>query len=208
MVENVNIDEKCAEYGFRICDYALEIYNTLNRKLKELQKKDLTDLIKVAKDIYGAVINSLPEDVKNFNNYTKMGVLNNLVKFAERIQSSNISDEEKIEKFTRERNFSDFANECESSLRKVLGILSTEGVFASIVWIESKKEEESYCAIKYQMSKFLHEIFGAEGRFSGDPDKLRDEVLEVCSDIPQMFFIKQILEQMLTYALYRARSLR
>lgn len=30
----------------------------------------------------------------------------------------------------------------------------------------------------------------------------------ILENIPQMFFVKQILEQMLTYALYRARSLR
>ena len=183
-----NIDKKCAEYGFKVCDYPKKIYDMLNEELAKLKEKGSTNILNDAEAIQKNVSGSLPDEVKNFSKYVFKYV--------------------KIEKFIEERKFSDFANECESSLRKVLGILSTEGIFASIVWIESKKEEESYRAIKYQMSKFLHEIFGADGRFSGDPDKLRDEVLEVCSDIPQMFFIKQILEQMLTYALYRARSLR
>ncbi|MHA1723079.1 MAG: type III-B CRISPR module RAMP protein Cmr4, partial [Candidatus Baldrarchaeia archaeon] len=119
------------------------------------------------------------------------------------IQAQNLLNEIKELKGKLEN----FANECENSLRKVLGILSTEGIFASIIWVESKEDEESYRAIKYQMSKFLHHIFKSDGRFSGKPENLREEILRVCDNIPQMFFVKQILEKMLIYALYRARSL-
>ena len=183
-----NIDKKCAEYGFKVCDYPKKIYDMLNEELAKLRKKGSTNILKDAEAIQKNVSGSLPDEVKNFNEY--VGILKRIIRDAEGI-----------------REFSSFANECENSLRKVLGILSTEGVFASIIWIESKEGEESYRAIKYQVSKFLHEIF-RDGRFSGSPDRLREEILSVCDDISQMFFVKQILEQMLTYALYRAQSLR
>jgi len=201
-----NIDKKCAEYGFKICDYPKKIYDMLNEELAKLREKSSTNIINDAKAIQKNVADSLPDEVKNFNEYVKIEVLKRIISDAERIQKREKSNEEKIEEFTKERKFSSFANECENSLRKVLGILSREGVFASIIWIESKEDEESYRAIKYQISKFLYEIF--RDRFSGSPDNLREEILSVCNDISQMFFVKQILEQTLTYALYRARSLR
>ncbi len=201
-----NIDKKCAEYGFKVCDYPRRIYDMLNEELAKLREKGSTNVLNDAKAIQKNVTDSLPDEVKNFNEYVEIRVLKRIISDAERIQKSERSDEEKIEEFTKERKFSSFANECENSLRKVLGILSTEGVFASIIWIESKEDEESYRAVKYQISKFLHEIF-RNSRFSGSPDNLREEILNICDDISQMFFVKQILEQMLTYALYRARSL-
>ena len=201
-----NIDKKCAEYGFKVCDYPKKIYDVLNEELAKLKEKSSTNIVNDAKAIQKNVADSLPDEVKNFNEYVKIEVLKRIISDAERIQKTEKSDEEKIEEFTKERKFSSFANECENSLRKVLGILSREGVFASIIWIESKEDEESYRAIKYQISKFLHEIF-RDSRFSGNPDNLREEILSVCNDISQMFFVKQILEQTLTYALYRARSL-
>ena len=202
-----NIDKKCAEYGFKVCDYPKKIYDILNEELARLREKGSTNILEDAEAIQKKVSSSLPDEVKNFNEYVKIGVIKDLKRIAGRIQKSGKSYEEKIEEFTKEREFFSFANECENSLRKVLGILSTDGVFASIIWIESKENEESYRAIKYQISKFLHEIFG-DSRFSGTPDNLREEILNVWDDISQMFFVKQILEQMLTYALYRARSLR
>ena len=208
MTKNTNIDEKCAEYGFRICDYAKEIYDALNRELKRLQERNSVNLVEAAKEVYERVINSLSQDVEEYQKYVKINELEKLIKLAEALQKSEITNEEKIGRFSKERKFSNFAQECENSLRKVLGILSTDGVFASIIWIESNKDKEDYRAIKYQMSKFLQEIFKSNNKFSGNPENLREEILKVCSDISQMFFVKQILEQMLTYALYRARSLR
>ena len=201
-----NIDKKCAEYGFKVCDYPKKIYDVLNEELAKLKEKSSTNIVNDAKAIQKNVADSLPDEVKNFNEYVKIEVLKRIISDAERIQKREKNNEEKIKEFTKERKFSSFANECENSLRKVLGILSREGVFASIIWIESKEDEESYRAIKYQISKFLHEIF--RDRFSGSPDNLREEILSVCNDISLMFFIKQILEQMLTYTLYRALSLR
>ena len=100
----------------------------------------------------------------------------------------------------------DSAKEYENAIRKTLGVLTNDGIFAFIIWIESNEGEKEYRAIKYQTSKFLSEII--KDKFSGNPNNLRNEIINICDNIPQMFFIKQILEQMLTYALYRARSLR
>ncbi|GBC75140.1 hypothetical protein HRbin06_00454 [archaeon HR06] len=140
----------------------------------------------------------------------------------------------------------------ENVIRKALAILSQEGIFAYIIYLESEggnikwdtgkekigDDEKSHRLITFYSAKLLNklnklnfpdEVFepenekiklllkGAEDRTDPDPlwnqltKKLRNELTKsgsILEDIHQMFFIKQVLEQMLTYALYRARSLR
>ncbi|HDN90996.1 MAG TPA: hypothetical protein ENG56_01395 [Candidatus Aenigmarchaeota archaeon] len=144
------------------------------------------------------------------------------------------------------------ASKQENAIRKALAILSQEGIFAYLIYLESeggnimwdtrKKEigddEKSHRLITFYSAKLLNKLnklnlpgdffepenekielllTGAEDRTNPDPlwnqltKNLRDELTKsgsILEDIHQIFFVKQILEQMLTYALYRARSLR
>ena len=141
----------------------------------------------------------------------------------------------------------------ENSIRKALSILSQEGIFAYLIYLESeggsikwdykkksqttiKDEEKIHRLIMFHSAELLSKLgklefsenfFSSENRKlllkgrgeSSNPDpiwinlkeKFRNKLTEsggILEDISQKFFIKQILEQMLTYALYRARSLR
>ena len=142
----------------------------------------------------------------------------------------------------------------ENAIRKALSILSQEGIFAYLIYLESEgknigwnerkntripigDDEKVHRLIMFCSAKMLNEIgklhlndllspeddklkLLLEGKNDkNDPDpvwsrlkeKFRTELTKdgsILEDIPQMFFVKQILEKMLTYALYRARSLR
>ena len=203
----VNIDKKCAEYGFNICNYLNTIESRLKELLKEIRReKSSVNLVEVVEKLVEEL--DKIQKFNEFNNYVKTDECEKLKRQAERIQESNLSNREKIEKLLKACRgiVSASAKEYENAIRKALGILTSHGVFAFIIWVESNGGDKEYRAIKYQTSKFLSEII--KSKFSGNPDDLRDEIINVCDSIPQMFFVKQILEQMLTYALYRARSLR
>ena len=198
-----NIDKKCAKYGFDICSYLDTIENKINGLLEEVDSINLVEIVEKVKNELNGI-----HQFNEFNTYVKTSELEKLEQIAEKIQKNSLVNEEKIEKFFKacKNTISTSAKEYENAIRKTLGILTNDGIFATIVWIESNEGDGEYRAIKYQTSKFLSEIIG--NMFSGNPDNLREEMLNVCNDIHQMFFVKQILEQMLIYALYRARSLR
>ncbi len=103
-------------------------------------------------------------------------------------------------------------------IQKSLGVLMQDGIFAYIIWLESrgslkspqnnaddeatakKIHEESYLLLK-QVNLLQDNM---------DYTKLRDKLTEpngILEDIHRMFLVKQLFERMLTYALYRAKSL-
>lgn len=138
----------------------------------------------------------------------------------------------------------------ENTIRKALGVLSSDGVFAYLIWSESKAGQIKWNKNRQELSKLgedekcsrwilvnsisllkkiLPESFACELKndtlgkiFSGikgeNPDSewnqqrenLRQELTKnngVLTDVYRMFLVKQVLERMLTYALYRAKSL-
>jgi len=109
-----------------------------------------------------------------------------------------------------------------NTITKAIGILSTDGPFAYIVWLEYRGSlkpapnniEENTAQIIHEKSfeVLKHEDF--IGKDVKDYKKLRDiligqdETTGICTDIYQMFFVKSVIEKMLTYALYKAKSLQ
>lgn len=142
----------------------------------------------------------------------------------------------------------------ENAIRKALAILSQEGIFAYLIYLESEgknikwderenkqttlgDDEKAHRLMMFYSAKLLSQLEklhinnlltpeneklellleGKTDKNEPDPvwtklkETFRNELTKnrgILEDIPQMFFIKQILEQMLTYALYRAKSLR
>lgn len=141
----------------------------------------------------------------------------------------------------------------ENVIQKALGVLSHDGVFAYLVWIESKSGEirwnrnkrtftrldddeksNRYILLKsiallnnviqlspsvlkdLQDKEFEKKVFNGDveknpdGAWDQIRDKFRQELTKpngILEDIHQMFLVKQLFERMLTYALYRAKSL-
>ena len=142
----------------------------------------------------------------------------------------------------------------ENAIRKALAILSQDGIFAYLIYLESEgknitwdekknrqttigDDEKAHRLIMFHSAKMLNKLGklhlndlltpeneklklllkGKTDKNEPDPvwvklkGKFRTELIKngsILEDISQMFFVKQVLEQMLTYALYRARSLR
>lgn len=142
----------------------------------------------------------------------------------------------------------------ENAIRKALAILSQEGIFAYLIYLESEgknikwderrntqttigDDEKAHRLIMFYSAKILSQLgklhindlltpendklkLLLEGKTDKDETDLvwaklketfRTELTKngsILEDISQMFFVKRIIEQMLTYALYRARSLR
>ncbi|MEM2787964.1 MAG: hypothetical protein QXJ58_06820 [Archaeoglobaceae archaeon] len=138
-------------------------------------------------------------------------------------------------------------------IQKALSVLSHDGIFAYLVWIESKSgkigwdkskrtltrlndDEKSsrYILLKslvllnnvirlspsvlkdLQDKEFEKKVFNGDVEENPDRawdqirDKFRQELTKpngILEDIHQMFLVKQLFERMLTYALYRAKSL-
>ena len=138
----------------------------------------------------------------------------------------------------------------ENVIRKALGVLSSDGIFAYVIWAEAKAGQIKWNRNRQELSKLgedekcsrwilvnsislltkiLPESFACElkndtlgqifiGIKGENPDSQWDQQREslrreltknngVLADVYRMFFVKQVLERMLTYALYRAKSL-
>ncbi len=105
--------------------------------------------------------------------------------------------------------------ELENNLRKALGVLQEDGVYAMFLWLEknannvrkklveffNKKDEKT----KVKLSNyFLNE----EKEFSQGFNKFCNNLQEVAKDIDKLLFMKKLLERTLTYVLYHAKAKR
>ena len=96
----------------------------------------------------------------------------------------------------------------ENILRKSLGVLQEDGVYAMFLWIEDKDKEkkikEGVISLlnKPEIKKFL---LGNSNIFEQEFDKFCENLQEVAKDIDKLLFMKKILERTLTYALYHAK---
>ena len=103
----------------------------------------------------------------------------------------------------------------ENNLRKALGVLQEDGVYAMFLWFEknasdvrkelieflNKKDENTHVKLS---NYFLDESKSFEQNF----DKFCNNLQEVARDIDKLLFMKKLLERTLTYALYHARVKR
>lgn len=140
-----------------------------------------------------------------------------------------------------------------NTIQKALGVLSRDGIFAYLIWLESQSGEirwdqrkkafmrlgddekcsrwivlksitllENIIQLNISISKHLQDKRLEEKVFVGDevkdPDRTWNEIRDgfrqeltrpngVLEDIHRMFLVKQLFERVLTYALYRAKSL-
>lgn len=102
------------------------------------------------------------------------------------------------------------AKELERNLRKALGILKEDGVYAMFLWLEDKAKEtvsnltsllnEDDGNIK------IHEYLLSNGkRFETDFDKFCENLKIVAQDIDKFLFMKKILERTLIYSLHHIK---
>jgi len=103
----------------------------------------------------------------------------------------------------------------ENNLRKALGVLQEDGVYAMFLWLEknasgvreelveffNKEDEKTYV----KLSNYFLETHKS---FNQDFDGFCNNLQTVAKDIAKLLFMKKLLERTLTYALYHAKSKR
>ena len=102
----------------------------------------------------------------------------------------------------------------ENNLRKALGILQEDGVYAMFLWLEKNASN-----VRKELVKFLNEEDDKDRNeikirkfLLDDGKKFREEFNGFCKDlqkvaeeIDKLLFMKKLLERTLTYALYHAK---
>ena len=106
--------------------------------------------------------------------------------------------------------------ELENNLRKALGVLQEDGVYAMFLWLEKNasnvrkelvkflndEDEEDKDRNKIKIRKYL---LNDDKKFREEFDKFCEDLQKVATDIDKLLFMKKLLERTLTYALYHAK---
>jgi len=96
-------------------------------------------------------------------------------------------------------------NSNEAPLRKALGILQEDGVYAMFLWLEKEdnnvRKKLNDLLNKEEIKKYLLQ----DESFPQDFKEFCERLCKVSQDIDKLFFLKKILERSLTYALYHAK---
>jgi hypothetical protein len=105
----------------------------------------------------------------------------------------------------------------ENLYRKLLGILNENGPYAFILFLQSRfnkeKEDKIARSVSCQLANFLQDTLEVTGFNAIEInnnnyriEELKDWCRHAAGDIHELFFFKEILEKILSYALYDARA--
>ncbi|MCW3136384.1 MAG: hypothetical protein N2V77_05540 [Canidatus Methanoxibalbensis ujae] len=95
----------------------------------------------------------------------------------------------------------------ENNLRKALGVLQEDGVYAMFLWLESKEGKN----IRKILIRLLNEseirkyLLTNSSNFPEDFSKFCEKLREIAQDIDKLLFVKKLLERTLIYALYHTK---
>ncbi|MCD6450268.1 MAG: hypothetical protein J7L34_07165 [Thermotogaceae bacterium] len=97
----------------------------------------------------------------------------------------------------------------ENNLRKALGVLQEDGVYAMFLWLEEKDKSKT---IRKELTELINEgeikkyfLNDSESFNIEDFNKFCEKLREIAKDIDKLFFMKKLLARTLTYALYHAK---
>lgn len=102
------------------------------------------------------------------------------------------------------------AKELERKLRKALGILKEDGVYAMFLWLEDKAKEtvSNLTSLLNEDDgniKIYEYLLNNGKRFETDFDKFCENLKIVAQDIDKLLFMKKILERTLIYSLHHVK---
>ena len=93
-----------------------------------------------------------------------------------------------------------------NNLRKALGVLQEDGVYAMFLWLEDKdKKVEEHLIELLNEERIKKILLNSNGDFPRDFISFCEKLKEVAEDIDKLFFMKKILERTIIYALYHAK---
>ena len=96
----------------------------------------------------------------------------------------------------------------ENNLRKALGVLQEDGVYAMFLWLESKEGKN----IRRILIRLLNEseirkhLLTNSSNFPEEFSKFCETLKEIARDIDKLLFVKKLLERTLIYALYHTKN--
>ncbi len=192
-----NLDKVSAEIGFYACDIYSSLCAILGEEIKNF--KNYNEL-KADKEF---IITKIKERAKikdnNFNGLIK-SILNEII--FKTIENSK--DREKSFRNLKEKPPKFDANELEKVITKALGILIEDGLFAYAIWLESENKDPHKVIMvsSLELLKSLELVVDTR-------NNLRGAILnDISPYIERTLLARQVLERMLTYARYRAKSLQ
>lgn len=102
---------------------------------------------------------------------------------------------------------SDEKKKLENNLRKALGVLQEDGVYAMFLWLENKDK-----TVREKLTCFLNEpeikryLLNNSEEFGENFVAFCMSLAEVAKDMDKLLFVKRIIERILIYALYHAKT--
>ena len=97
----------------------------------------------------------------------------------------------------------------ENNIRKALGVLKEDGVYAMFLWLEDKDKDRD---IRKNLTRLLNTedikryLLEDSKSFSFDNfEEFCKTLRDVASNLDKLLFLKKILEKTLIYALYHAK---
>ncbi len=94
---------------------------------------------------------------------------------------------------------------CENNLRKALGVLKEDGVYAMFLWLQDKDKTIVNRIVLFLNEDKIRELFLGKN-FSNDFNVLCGELQEIACDLDRLLLMKKLLERTLVYALYHAKG--
>jgi len=98
----------------------------------------------------------------------------------------------------------------ENILRKALGVLQEDGIYAMFLWLEYE-DKNKQIKIRNKLIEMLNKpelkkyLLNDSDKFPTDFKDFCEKLKEFAQDLDKLFFMKKILERTLTYALYHAK---
>jgi len=103
------------------------------------------------------------------------------------------------------KTMSNTSSEVENLITKILGVLQENGVYATILYLNSRTSKAEK-KISRVVQKELIEITKRVVKASATSDNSEYIRAEICSDLDILLLTKQLWEQILTYARYGAKA--
>jgi len=105
--------------------------------------------------------------------------------------------------------------ELENNLRKALGVLQEDGVYAMFLWLEKNASRVREKLVEFFNKedenthvKLSNYFLGENKSFSPNFDEFCKDLREVAENLDKLLFMKKLLERTLTYALYHVKAKR
>lgn len=197
----INLDKICAEFGLGLLNIPYKLYEKVATILSRSTDKDDFFLnLDYAFD--------LSEDIlKDFSEYKLIDPLETI---KTKIRKSQVNKQNIVYEKLKNESKKFHAKEFETEINKALCILVEDGPFAYMIWLKSQSKEP-HSAMLIQTARILKELNVIEDTGIESKNNLKEEIEEIflgkiSNDLNKLFFVKTILEKMLTYARYKAKA--